>query len=241
MLDTKSHIETPEGVRLPISIASICPRAFAYSIDLLIRMMALAIIASLLGFAGKLGSGLMLLVAFTQEWFYPVLFDVFNQGATPGKKIMHLQVVHDDGSPVSFSSSLLRNVLMVVDFLPVLYCLGVVVSVCHPHSKRLGDIAAGTLVVYRDAITTHNSLDATLGKRPVLAGLTLSEQRSLVSFAERCSSLSPPRQAELAGILGPFITTPASEDQDPLLALKQMANQIAGTAQPNPPPTQMKA
>ncbi|HEY6529839.1 MAG TPA: RDD family protein [Cellvibrionaceae bacterium] len=228
MLDTKSHIETPEGVRLPISIASICPRSIAYAIDGSIRLIVIAAVSSVLAYAGKLGGGLMLLIVFAQEWFYPVLFDVFNQGATPGKKIMQLQVVHDDGSPVSFSSSLLRNLLMVVDFLPLFYCLGVVVSICHPSSKRLGDIAAGTLVIYTRKRDSLSSLDASVGKRALLAGLSLVEQRAVLSFAERCSTLSLARQTELANILAPVLLATA-DDQPALLTLKQMANQIAGT------------
>jgi uncharacterized RDD family membrane protein YckC len=228
MLDTKSHIETPEGVRLPISVASICPRAYAYAIDGLIRLIVIAAVSSVLAYAGKLGGGLMLLIVFAQEWFYPVLFDVFNQGATPGKKIMQLQVVHDDGSPVSFSSSLLRNLLMVVDFLPVFYCVGVVVSICHPSSKRLGDIAAGTLVIYTRTRNSLSSLDASIGKHALLAGMSLVEQRAVLSFAERCPALSPARQTELANILAPLL--PTTNDELPaLLRLKQMANQIAGT------------
>lgn len=228
MLDTKSHIETPEGVRLPISIASICPRAYAYGIDLFIRLIVLAGVSSVLGALGKLGGGLMLLIMFCLEWFYPVVFDVFNQGATPGKRIMQLQVVHDDGSPVSFSSSLLRNLLMVVDFLPVFYCLGALVSIAHPFSKRLGDIAAGTLVIYRSTATRHIQLDASLGKRAPFAGLSLAERRALVSFAERCPSLSSARQAELAGLLAPLL--PGITAEQAVLALQQMANQVAGAA-----------
>lgn len=226
MLDTKSHIETPEGVRLPISIASICPRAYAYGIDLFIRLIVLVAVSSVLGALGKLGGGLMLLIMFCLEWFYPVLFDVFNQGATPGKRIMQLQVVHDDGSPVSFSSSLLRNLLMVVDFLPVFYCLGVLVSICHPFSKRLGDIAAGTLVIYQSRASPPIHLDPHLGKRAPFAGLSLAERRALVSFAERCPSLSSARQEELASLLAPLLPTTTAEQN--VLALKQMANQIAG-------------
>jgi len=237
MLDTKSHIETPEGVRLPISIASICPRAYAYAIDLFIRLIVLAGVSSVLGALGKLGGGLMLIIAFSLEWFYPVVFDVFNQGATPGKRIMQLQVVHDDGSPVRFSSSLLRNLLMVVDFLPVLYCLGAVVSICHPFSKRLGDIAAGTLVIYTSAAARQIQLDGRLGKRAVFNGLSLAERRALVSFAERCASISHARQVELAGILAPLL--PGSSAEHAVLALQQMANQIAGvgpTAAPSTKP-----
>ena len=231
MLDTKSHIETPEGVRLPISIASICPRAYAYGIDLFIRMLVLASISSVLSALGKLGSGLMLLIAFGLEWFYPVVFDVLNQGATPGKTVMGLQVVHDDGSPVSFSSSLLRNLLMIVDFLPVFYCLGALVSLCHPSSKRLGDLAAGTLVIYKSSPTRAFHLDASLGKRSPLVGLNPAERRALVSFAERGPSLSPARREELAAILVPLL--PAETAQDPVGALHQMANQIAGVSLEN--------
>ncbi|HMU68327.1 MAG TPA: RDD family protein, partial [Cellvibrionaceae bacterium] len=202
----------------------------AYGIDLFIRLIALAAVSSVLGVLGKLGGGLMLLIMFSLEWFYPVVFDVFNQGATPGKRIMQLQVVHDDGSPVSFSSSLLRNLLMVVDFLPVFYCLGTLVSICHPFSKRLGDIAAGTLVIHQSTASRHIHLDAGLGKRAPFAGLSLPERRALVSFAERCPSLSQARQAELAGILAPLL--PADCAEQAVLALQQMANQIAGASIP---------
>lgn len=228
MLDTKSHVETPEGVRLPISYASFCPRAFAYALDLFIRLVVLATVSSVLAYSGKMGSGLILILAFAQEWFYPVLFEVFNQGATPGKKIMQLQVVHDDGSPVSFSSSLLRNLLSVIDFLPLFYCLGTVVSICHPMSKRLGDIAAGTLVVHKSAAARHATLDTSLGKHPIPAGLNSSDQRVLVSFAQRCNNLSLARQNELADILAPILNREISAT--PLLTIKQIANQIAGTA-----------
>lgn len=230
MLDTKSHVETPEGVRLPISYASFCPRAYAYALDLFIRLAVLGTVSSILAYTGKMGSGLLLILAFAQEWFYPVLFEVFNQGATPGKKIMQLQVVHDDGSPVSFSSSLLRNLLSVVDFLPVFYCLGSLVSICHPMSKRLGDIAAGTLVIYKSSAGRHAALDTSLGKQPIPLGLNASDQRVLVNFAERCSNLSLARQNELANILAPILNQDSSTP--PLQTIKQIANQIAGTPSP---------
>ena len=60
-------------MRLPISIASICPRAYAYGIDLFIRLIFLAAVSSVLGALGKLGGGLMLLIMFGLEWFYPVV------------------------------------------------------------------------------------------------------------------------------------------------------------------------
>jgi uncharacterized RDD family membrane protein YckC len=225
MLDTKAHIETPEGALLPLSPAGICVRACAYALDWGIRALVLAAFAMVLSQLGGLGKGLLLMAYFAMEWFYPVLFEVWNQGVTPGKKIMGLRVVHDDGTPVGFTSSLLRNLLMAVDFLPLLYAAGVVSSLSNAQFKRIGDLAAGTLVVYRPTPFKSAQLDESLGKRPLPAGLTTAEQRALVSFAERCPQLTPARQDELAQLLAPVLAESCS-----VLAVKQMANQIAGTA-----------
>nr|GFD53798.1 hypothetical protein [Tanacetum cinerariifolium] len=71
---------------------------------------------------------------------------------------MGLRVVHDDGTPVGWSASLLRNLLRFVDMLPFGYSVGAFACLQHPLFKRLGDLAAGTLVIYRDAPTPRPTL-----------------------------------------------------------------------------------
>lgn len=198
-LDTTRVYETPEGVRLEMKLAGPVVRACAWAIDLLIRIGLYIGMAILFAFLGKLGTAAALIGFFLIEWFYPVLFEV-RTGATPGKKAMGIWVINDNGTPVSWSASVLRNLLRAVDFLPLLYGFGLASMLLHPEGKRLGDLAAGTLVVYRDALPKRPRT-AEIPPIPPPGGLRLEEQLALLEFAERRERLSPERRIELAEIL----------------------------------------
>jgi uncharacterized RDD family membrane protein YckC len=193
-------METPEGIYLLLRPAGLIPRAMAFSIDLLIRAMILGVLFLVLRPFDKLGMGLSALALFVVTWWYMVLFEVLNQGCSPGKSFMGLRVVHDDGTPIGWSASLLRNLLRFVDMLPFGYSVGAFTCLQHPLFKRLGDLAAGTLVIYRDVPINRPELpDA----EPVIAPipLTVDEQRAIMAFAERQTGLSPARTQELAAVL----------------------------------------
>lgn len=202
MLDTYRAIETPEGVELRLRVAGPVVRSLAWIIDLLIRGGVYIVLAIVLSKFGKFGWGLLLVGLFLIEWFYPVLFEVYRHGMTPGKRAMGLGVVNDDGTPVGWSASMIRNLLRYVDFLPVLYGFGLISMLLHPDFKRLGDIAAGTRVVYRDAKTKAAAIPA-VPARPPHFTLNLEEQRAVINFAERSRELSPERMEELADIALP--------------------------------------
>ncbi|WP_434595963.1 RDD family protein [Pseudomonas sp. R4-83] len=199
-LDTRHQVETPEGIDLPLRPAGLPVRAVAFAIDLALRGVIMGVLFTVLAFLGKLGMGLGSLLLFVISWWYMVLFEVLRQGRSPGKQWMGLRVVHDDGTPVGWSASLLRNLLRFVDLLPFGYFLGSLSCLHHPTFKRLGDIAAGTLVVYSERPLTRPQLpDAEPRRTPVT--LTLKEQRAVLSFAERQNELSPARINELAALL----------------------------------------
>jgi uncharacterized RDD family membrane protein YckC len=199
MLDTTRRYETPEGIALGLRIAGPVVRSCAWAIDMLIRAGLYLAIAIPFSFLGGLGFGLSLVVFFLIEWFYPVFFEL-RQGATPGKKAMGLEVIQDNGTPVSWSASLLRNLLRAADFLPFLYAAGLASMLLNRNFQRLGDLAAGTLVVYRDKATQRQELPAVLPVHPPQP-LTREEQRTLLAFAERTPLLTAERQVELAEIL----------------------------------------
>ena len=199
-LDTRYQVETPEGIDLPLRPAGLMVRALAFSIDLGLRGLVLGVLFIVLAMLGKLGAGLGSILLFVVSWWYMVLFEVLNHGRSPGKQWMGLRVVHDDGTPVGWSASLLRNLLRVVDLLPFGYFLGAVCCLQHPHFKRLGDIAAGTLVIYRERPHTRPQLPEAQSRRPAFV-LTLTEQRAILGFAERQGELSAARVKELASIL----------------------------------------
>ncbi|MGW8462667.1 RDD family protein [Pseudomonas sp. GL-B-19] len=199
-LDTRYQVETPEGIDLPLRPAGLMVRALAFAIDLGLRGLILGLLFIVLAFLGKLGAGLGSLLLFGVSWWYMVLFEVLNQGRSPGKQWMGLRVVQDDGTPVGWTASLLRNLLRFVDMLPFGYFLGAISCLQHPTFKRLGDLAAGTLVIYREQPLTRPQLPEAQPVRPTFA-LTLPEQRAILGFAERQGELSEARTLELASIL----------------------------------------
>ena len=208
-LDTRYQIETPEGIDLPLRPAGLMPRALAFGFDLGLRGLILGVLFIALAFLGNLGIGLGSILLFLVSWWYMVLFEVLNQGSSPGKQIMGLRVVQDDGTPIGWSASLIRNLLRFVDMLPFGYFLGAISCLQHPHFKRLGDIAAGTLVIYREQPLGRSLLPQAPALRLPFA-LALNEQRAILGFAERQGELSAERTQELAAILAtPLQVSPA--------------------------------
>lgn len=201
LTDTVRAHETPEGIRLELRLAGPVVRACAWSIDMLIRAIMYGLIAAVFSYFGGVGTAIMLIMFFLIEWFYPVLFELYN-GASPGKKAMGLVVIHDNGTPISFSSSFIRNLLRTADFLPFMYAAGLLSMLMNRNFQRLGDLAAGTLVVYRDKELVRVKLPDIEGLRPPV-DLSVDEQRDLISFAERSAQLSTERQVELAAQLYP--------------------------------------
>lgn len=224
MLDTRHAVATPEGVDLELVPVGAVARASAFSIDLLIRGAALGVIAAVLGMLGALGMGLFLLLAFLIEWFYPVAFEVLGHGATPGKRAIGICVVESDGRPVGFSASVIRNLLRSADFLPFLFGFGILFMLFHPRFQRLGDLAAGTLVVWAPTPIKIPALPEAAVIAPGIK-LRLPEQKAVIAFAERSVRLSPSRQEELADILAPLTQVSAEKGVG---KLHGMARYLAG-------------
>lgn len=202
LTDTVRRHETPEGIRLELRLAGPVVRACAWSIDMLIRAILYGLVSGIFAFFGGVGTSVMLIMFFLIEWFYPVVFELYN-GASPGKKAMGLVVMQDNGTPVTFSSSLIRNLLRAADFLPFLYAAGLLSMLMNRNFQRLGDLAAGTLVVYRETDQARVKLAAAEVRRPPV-DLSVDEQWELIRFAERCPQLSQERQIELATSLYPI-------------------------------------
>ena len=207
-LDTHYQIETPEGIDLLLRPAGLPSRALAFAFDLGARGIIMGILLVPLALLGNVGIGLGSLLLFVVSWWYMVLFEVLNHGCSPGKQVMGLRVVQDDGTPIGWSASLIRNLLRFVDMLPFGYFLGAISCLQHPHFKRLGDLAAGTLVVYRDLPLVRPSIPQAPALRLSFA-LELSEQRAILGFAERQAELSAERVHELAAILAGPLQVPA--------------------------------
>ena len=202
MLDTRYRVEIPGGIHLEAQVVGPIPRCFAFIIDQIIQgvvlsVMAIAVIP--LGIGG-IGGGIFLIFLFVIEWLYPVLFEILMRGQTPGKKLLGIAVVNDDLSPVTLGTSLVRNLLRTIDFLPLFYLAGVITMLSNRRFQRLGDLAAGTLVISSSKSARPAAVEDVEALAPSIA-LSRSEQTSIVDFLQRSSQISQPRQRELAAIL----------------------------------------
>lgn len=224
-LDTTRLIELPEGVELELRLAGPVVRALALSIDTAIRaVLEFLYLFLLVFFLEELGMGIFLILLFLTEWFYPVFFELYAQGATPGKKLMKIKVVQDLGLPINWSSSLIRNLLRVIDFLPFFYGFGLLTMLVQKDFKRIGDLAAGTVVIYRDEINAYLTLPQG-GADPWILNLSLAEQRTIVNFAQRSQTLTRERAIELANLVTPLTGKTGEEG---VRALCQIARGFIG-------------
>lgn len=208
-MDTLRSIATPEGCELTLRLAGPVSRARAWLFDATIRWIVMVFAFMTFSYLGKFGFGLAVLIYFAVSNLYPVLFEVFWHGQTPGKWFIGLRVLHDDGTPVRLGSSVLRNLLRFVDALPVGYALGLVSQWLNQDGKRLGDILAGTVVVYhgKRAESTKNPV----GTEPYDGAtinppfpLTMQEQQALLEFDRRSGGLTSERREELALLAEPL-------------------------------------
>ena len=149
MLDTTRRVATPEGIELTLRLAGPVPRALAWTVDLLLRIAVVLVVLMVAAPLGHTGTGIALITAFFVEWLLPAWFETFWGGQTPGKRLFRLAVLNDDGTPVRWPGALPRNLLRAADFLPFLYGVGLLCMLVNRDFKRLGDLAAGTVVVYQ--------------------------------------------------------------------------------------------
>lgn len=208
-MDTALYLETPEGAEVELHPAGLIPRATAFAIDELLRWLIIIAGMFLLSSLGRLGAGMISLLLFATYWGYGVLFEVFNNGVTPGKRKRRLRVVHDNGTPVRLPASLLRNLVLSVDVLPGCYFVGIVSLLVTRRFQRLGDLAGGTMVVHEQPAPQATVAESPAEAPPVR--LRPDESFALVEYLERVDQLSPQRASELAEILAePLDATPAT-------------------------------
>jgi uncharacterized RDD family membrane protein YckC len=212
LLDTRTDIETPEHVVLSYHLAGPIRRGLAWAIDSVARGALLFVFALLLGLssnsAGGLKSGLLLVLLFVLEWGYFVACDMLMSGRSLGKKALGLRVVSAQGLPVGLGDSLLRNLLRGADFLPIGYVLGVVCMVFDARFRRLGDLVAGTLVIFEPKVAyrapprlSPPPSDAERAWLPRHVELSASEREAIELFMLRVGELPSARSDELADIL----------------------------------------
>lgn len=212
VLDTLVAAETPEGIAIELRPAGLPARFYAYSLDLAIRaLVLLALLIAMLPMGG-MGRGLVFIITFLMEWFYPVVFELARWGATPGKRAFGLKVVMDNGLPVTPAASIARNLLRTADFMPMLYGFGMVCMLLRADFKRLGDLAAGTLVVYEPKRSPPPTVSEVEPLAPARS-LAPRDQAAVIALATRAARLTPERLDELAALAASITGTSSKDPQ----------------------------
>jgi uncharacterized RDD family membrane protein YckC len=219
-LDRNIDVRTPESVALRYELAGLGSRFLALVIDQLLQIAILAAVfatafslltrvsvaraaagAPGMKFAESIAIAFVVVVVFAAFFGYFIAFETLWNGQTPGKRAVGIRVVRDGGYPVDFGAALIRNLIRVGEMALGYYAVSAVSMLLSDENKRLGDYAAGTIVV-RDARLELGSAAATAA--PVYAPtLYLSgEERALIKrFLERRDALAPEKRQELAGRL----------------------------------------
>jgi uncharacterized RDD family membrane protein YckC len=239
MYNEELSIQTPEQIDVSYTIADAGTRFMATAIDALLQylpVICLSIAASGIGlgalvdpdsapetFIGRFGPVAALLLAFLIQFGYFIVFEQLMNGQTPGKRLVGLRVVREDGRPLSFVDVLVRNMVRIVDFFPAFYSIGLIVMLCNTRAKRLGDFAAGTLVV-REAkpinlasLTPSGSgggwVNRGEGRLPGIERLTQRDIDTIDQLALRRYTIDNPAELEhrLAAALAKKMATPEAE------------------------------
>jgi len=197
LLDDRVTIATPEGVSLELVLAGVGSRFMARLLDTVIQLAI--IIALAIGISATTAPGTVRALArvliFLVIFAYDVPFEIWNGGRTIGKAAAGIHVTAIDGGRVGFFPSAARNIIRIVDFLPVLYGVGVITMVSTRRDQRLGDLAAGTIVV-RDrfpGLASHTPAPATVPVDAVatwdVSAISPDELATIHQFLDRRLSL----------------------------------------------------
>jgi uncharacterized RDD family membrane protein YckC len=98
-------------------------------------------------FSAQWAAAISILIVFLFQWGYFTLFEAFWNGRTPGKRVARIRVIQRSGRAIGLFESMARNLVRYVDQIPLFYAVGVIVMFSTKQHQRLGDLAAGTLVV----------------------------------------------------------------------------------------------
>jgi uncharacterized RDD family membrane protein YckC len=218
-------VRTPEHVQLNFLVAGAGNRFLALAADLLLQLLALiGVVAVLLLTEWATGGGVrraigdlfqgkeagiwifagIILIGFLIQWGYFTFFETIWTGQTPGKRLLKIRVLREDGRPIGFTEAAIRNLIRtVLDSQPFnSYAVGFVAGILNDRFKRLGDFAAGTIVIrerrQRAPQPTPRPRAAAPATAPRIRPLTPDEAATLHAYLRRRDELDPPTRDQMA-------------------------------------------
>ncbi|MDG2384385.1 MAG: RDD family protein [Pirellulaceae bacterium] len=250
-IDSAIDVVTPENISFQYQVAGPFRRFPAFLIDLAVRIgiwLGSALLMTMTGLfgsgGGEFGFAIWLVLWFVMEWFYGGLLETFWNGQTVGKRLLGLRVLRVDGQPINGLQAVMRNILRLVDLMPVIpmgawagveggialpTCLiGLLTPVFNPRFQRLGDLVCGTMVVVEErgwlissAKLDDPRVEQLAAELPASFQVTRKLGFALASYVDRRRVLSPARRQEIAAHLGGLLISklnlPATTSYDLLL------------------------
>ena len=195
-LDDRVTVAGAEGIDLDLVLAGVGSRGAAFLVDLSLQVAALFLVTAAAAAVTDLSTAVIAVATF-------VIFTV-------GKALLGISVVAVDGTPVTFLAAAIRNVVRLVDSLPGVYAVGIISVLATRRNQRVGDLAAGTLVVHRPRAAVPSTSGGGSGVAPSspaemaawdVSAVTADEVAALRSFLGRREALDPRSRADLAQTL----------------------------------------
>ena len=206
MADEQVSVQSATGVDLTLSIAGPGNRSYAFVIDWHLRLLLAGAWLLLAGFVLKLNLNLKsqdallsLLPAAVIYFLYHPILEVAMRGRTPGKRMAGLRIVHRSGGAPGTAALLIRNVFRLIDGLPAFYVVGLVCCFFTVNRVRIGDMAAGTLLVLDDAAAVKSL--ARMEALAAASSLPLDALELVDQILERWPSLESPNRMQIARLL----------------------------------------
>jgi uncharacterized RDD family membrane protein YckC len=224
--EERTRIATPEGVELELVLAGLASRFMAEVVDVILILLIVGAMIAVAALAGGTAGLVILSVAvgglMMISVVFHVAFEVLAAGRTPGKRMNGLRVVMDGGEPVGLRASAVRNLVRLLEGPPLFYGPAIVSILATRRNQRLGDLAAGTLVVREPRGSRRRRRDTTAAELHAITGvrldqwdvsaITQAELAAVRSFLARRASFSPDARRglarDLAARLGPKVVGP---------------------------------
>jgi uncharacterized RDD family membrane protein YckC len=240
VFEDRMTIETPEGVPLELTLAGVGSRCSAALIDYVFQTIILIALVLVLSYGAGLSPGASAISGaawvvgfFFVFWGYDVAFEVLNSGRTPGKAMNGLRVVRESGAPVTFGTSAVRNVIRIIDLLPGMYLVGITSILVTRRNQRVGDLAAGTLVIRDDRTLPPEIRISSLVETPAWDTSAVDQQEfdAISAFLARRGALATGARiqiaAELAGRLRPKVGGAIAGEPDEIFLERLLATKRA--------------
>jgi uncharacterized RDD family membrane protein YckC len=248
-------IRTPENIELAYALAGPGSRAAAYIVDLLLMFtvgqvllnfiaLGFALLVSAMGAESRLWiTAIVTLGSFALYNGYFILFEWLLNGQTPGKRVLHIRVIKQGGYALRFFDTLLRNLLRAVDFLPLFYGVGLTSILFTRDSQRLGDLVAGTLVVYQEPVQTESLMPDLPApdefEQPLPAAQVAAIPNEAISLAGQYlsarSELAPRPRQEVAAELVDLIRETSGLEPRPAQSVESFLAAVVRQSEPAPP------